>query len=296
MTAAGIDRNAATQVDAARGDERARLSLLAEPPVLQLEQHGDRETVVDLGDVDVVGAEARPAVQRPGDRPGGQFGERLPHQGRELDAGLGAGNSALGDGTDEDGRPPAVARPRGAGHDDGAGPVGLQAEVEQPQRIGDHPGRQVVVHGEGARVQLRRGVGVRPRPAGERDMAEVLCPGTVFDHVTPGQESEDLAGGEKPVGREELVVAARAAHHGASRGGQAEPTPGAAVDLAEDQDRGRLAGQDGADRLAHHGAGGHPTRPDLGPVREVVDAEGVGEVAVQHGVHVAADDAVDVSG
>ncbi len=145
-------------------------------------------------------------------------------------------------------------------------------------------------------MHLRRGIGVRPCPAGERDVAEVLRPGTVLDHVTPGHDGEDLTGGEKPVGREELVVAARAAHPRIGGGGQAEAAPGTAVELAEDQDGGRLAGQDRADRLPHHGAGGHPTRPDLGPVGEVVDAEGVGEVAVQHGVHVAADDAVDVGG
>ena len=101
VTAAGVDRDRPAELDLAGGDERPALALLAEAPVLQLQQHGDREAVVQLGDVDVVGAESGPPVQRLGHRLGRQGRDRLAHQHRELDAGLRVGDAALGDGTDE---------------------------------------------------------------------------------------------------------------------------------------------------------------------------------------------------
>ena len=65
----------AAEVDLAAGDERPALALRAEPPVLELQQHGDREAVVHLGDVDVVRAEAGSAVQRLGHRLRRQLGD-----------------------------------------------------------------------------------------------------------------------------------------------------------------------------------------------------------------------------
>ena len=52
--------------------EGAPFALGAEAEVLELQQHGDREAVVELGDVDVGRSEAGPPVQRVGGRLGGQ--------------------------------------------------------------------------------------------------------------------------------------------------------------------------------------------------------------------------------
>ena len=107
---------------------------------------------------------------------------------------------------------------------------------------------------------------------------------------------EHLARREEPVRHVELVVGAAAADDLAARRGQAVPATGAAVELAEHQHRGRLPGQDRADRLADHRRSSHATGADLGPVRHVGQADGLDQVVVVDGVHVAADDAVDVVG
>src|SRR5256885_2890876 len=140
MTAAGIDRKAAIDVDGAARDERAALALGAEAEVFDLDQHGDREAVVELGDVDVVRSEPGPLEEPFGDDPGGQRRDVVAHEDGKLDARLRVGDAALGDGPDEYGRPAAITGPFGAGHDHRTGPVRLQAKVKQAQRAGDHPG------------------------------------------------------------------------------------------------------------------------------------------------------------
>ena len=101
MAAAGVDRQPAAQVDLTTGHERPALALLAEAPILELQQDGDGEAVVDLGHVDVVRPESGPPVERFGHGGGRQFGDRLPHQHRELDPRLRVGNAALGHGPDQ---------------------------------------------------------------------------------------------------------------------------------------------------------------------------------------------------
>ena len=82
MPAAGVDRDRATDVDRAARHERAAFALGAEPPVLDLEQHGDAEAVVELGHIDVGRAEAGAAVQHVGHRRRGQRRDRRPGQHR----------------------------------------------------------------------------------------------------------------------------------------------------------------------------------------------------------------------
>ena len=145
-------------------------------------------------------------------------------------------------------------------------------------------------------MHLRPGVCIGPLAAGDRDLAELLGRGAELDHVALGEHRERLARREEPVRHVQLVVAASAAHDLAARRGQAVPTTGAAVQLAEHQHRGRLPGQDRADGLADHRRRSHATGADLGPVRHVGQADGLDEIVVVDGVHVAADDAVDVVG
>ena len=209
VAAAGVDRDAATEVDLAAGDERSALALGAEPPVLELHEDGDREAVVHLGDVDVLRAEPGSGVERLGHRLRRQLGDAVTHQHRELDAGLRVRDAVLGDGPDEHRFLAQVSGPIGARDDDRARAVGLEAEVVEPQRSGDHPGRQVVVHRQRAVVHLCTGIGVRPLPARQRDLAELLVGRPVLEHVALRHQGEDLARREQPVRREELVVACR---------------------------------------------------------------------------------------
>ena len=88
VAAAGVDRQAAAELDGAARRERAALALGAEPEVLELQQDGDREAVVELGDVDVGRAEPGPPVQRVGRRLGRQRRDVVAQHDRELDARL----------------------------------------------------------------------------------------------------------------------------------------------------------------------------------------------------------------
>ena len=190
----------------------------------------------------------------------------------------------------------AQSRARAAlGDDDGARPVGLEAEVVQAQGTGDGAGRQVVVHRERTVVHLGTRVGVGACPAGQRDVADLLHLRPELGHVALSHDRKDLARREQPVGQEELVVATTAAHRGLGRRGLAVAAPGPTVQLPEHEDRRRLAGQDGTDGLRDHGAGGDSPWSHLSPIRDVGDPERVGQIVGADRVHVAPDNPVDVA-
>ena len=125
-------------------------------------------------------------------------------------------------------------------------------------------------------------------------MAELLGRGAELDHVALGEHRERLSGRQEPVRHVQLVVRSSAAHDLAARGGQAVPDTGAAVQFAEHQHCGRLPGQDRTDGLADHRRSGNTTGADFGPISHVGQADGLDEIMVVDGVHVAANDAVDV--
>ena len=208
--------------------------------------------------------------------------------------GCGLTSEPAGGGPDQRRRVGRVARPLGAGDDQRGRAVGLEAEVEQPQRPGDHAGRQVVVHRQRAVVHLGPRVLVGPVAAGDGDGAEVLLVRAVLEHVALGDEAEDLARRQQAVREEELVVGAVAAD--ARRRHRAEPEAAAAapVERAVHQDVGGQPGDDGRHRLGDLGGRGHATGTGVAVVVEAGHAEGVDQVVGPHEVHVAAHDAVDV--
>ena len=119
--------------DAAVHDERPALAFLAEAQKLELVDHREGEAVVDLGDVDVLGPDARHVVGarcRLGEAELQQVGA-LGDRGRRF-------GMALGHAHHRDQRLLEVARAVGGADDDGGAAVALQAAVEQPERIGDH--------------------------------------------------------------------------------------------------------------------------------------------------------------
>ena len=61
VAAVGVDRQRAAEAGVPVGDEAGRLALRAEAVVLELEEHQRGERVVELGDVDLLRARARPS-------------------------------------------------------------------------------------------------------------------------------------------------------------------------------------------------------------------------------------------
>ena len=137
-------------------------------------------------------------------------------------------------------------------------------------------------------------VGVGPGPAGQRDVADLLVLCAELDHVPLGHQRERLARREQAVGSEELVVGAGPADLVCAQRRLAVAPARPAVQLTEHQHRRRLSGEDGGNRLPDHGGRRHAARSDRRPEGDVGDAERVGQRAVQHGVALAAHDAVDV--
>src|SRR5581483_630727 len=68
-----VDRQSRAGADP-RGDQRPAAALLAEAEVLEADDDADRERVVDLDDVDVLGTEAGLLVGRLAGAHGGGFG------------------------------------------------------------------------------------------------------------------------------------------------------------------------------------------------------------------------------
>src|SRR5581483_11082262 len=133
MAAAGVVGPPAAEPDGAVADIPAAVALVAEPVVLELQHGGEGEGVVGAGDVDVLRAHAgigpedlaRVLSRHRRDRPVlvVHVDARLAH--------------APGHATDQHPGMRAIARPLGAGDDDGRGVVGLHAAVEQVQRLAD---------------------------------------------------------------------------------------------------------------------------------------------------------------
>lgn len=69
---------------------------------------------------------------------------------------------------------PQVARPLPRCHDHRAGAIVLLAAIEQPQRLGDHPGGQVLLHGQWPVVEHRARVPGGVAAERDRHGAEML--------------------------------------------------------------------------------------------------------------------------
>lgn len=177
--------------------ERGALAAPAEAVALQGERDERGEGVVDLGDVDVLGAEVGLFPEVSGGGPGGS-GERVVVP--VVDHAVVLGGQALGGGVHVHRFLAAVARPLGGDDDAGQRPVGLQAVVEEAEGFADPAGGHVHLAGHRALVHDRGGVLVGAVAAGERDVEEVVAGGAVLVHVAAGEHADLVGGAEQPEG------------------------------------------------------------------------------------------------
>ena len=281
----GVDGQASAGAQGPGRGESAAFALGAKAQVFELDQHRWRETVVELGEVHVLGSQAGHgigALARLFRRGSGQIVRRAD----VLVA------MSLADAEQVDRAPGQVAGALGAGHDHGRAAIGDQRAIEQAQGIGDGPGGQHIVHRDrfahlGAGIE--RGVGAR----GHGDFRKLLGGGAELVGMRLGdQRVVSRHGGA--VGLLELGVPARRLHqHGllAAQSRAQRIGHGDQHDLGHtgDDRRGRVV-QDGKRRAAA-GAHGHAVAGEnlqvLGERLGVVE-HGLGHgIAGHHAVHIA---------
>ena len=229
--AVGVGRQRAAKREAAVLDERAALAFRAEAEVLERQQYGDGERVVDHAQVDV-------GVLDAGHRHGararflrGHVGE-IAHSHRGVAQRLAAAEDAHR-------RFREVARPVGTGDADGAAAVGDDAAVEEMQRRRDDARRQHV----GARDRiavLRMRVAAGMAPHGHGDLRQLLGRRPELVNVALRRERVRVEHG-RPERHLELVGRI-AGGEAAGADGEALRRRGAAVD---DQRRLAQPGRDG---------------------------------------------------
>src|SRR4051794_36330636 len=132
LTAVGVDRQSAADLDAAVGDEVLRLAGTAEAELLELREDERREVVVEDGGLDVGRAEPRGFPDLPGARPHlGQPDDGVPEERPHHVLVVG---HALSRGLDDHRRLREIARPLDRRDEHRLPAVGLLAAVEQVQR------------------------------------------------------------------------------------------------------------------------------------------------------------------
>jgi hypothetical protein len=153
-------------------DEGTSLAALAEAVVLELEQHAAGEVVVDLGDVYVLRAEPRLAVEALRQLLGAARRVELVRDVgvREVAEGH-APRRALLAREDLDRAPREVTGAIRGRDDHRARTVALETAIEEPVRAGDHRRRLVVGEGHRLAAHHRPRIPARVLAEGHRDVA-----------------------------------------------------------------------------------------------------------------------------
>ena len=196
----GIERQLARPRDEiAVGHELAALPLGAEAQVLQRDQHGDGEAVVDGRVLDVRGLDPRLGERR---RPRPD-GARI----RDVDAPAHLVLDRFPRPEQPHTRPREARGDLGPDHDDGAAPVGDDAAVEAVERVGDHRGVDDVRHRDDV-AQQGEGIVLRVVRGRDLDPGELLARRPVLVHV-PHRGHGVLVDDRRPVRELERDVRAR---------------------------------------------------------------------------------------
>ena len=229
-------------------DEAPAPALLAEAEVLDGHEHLAGKVLVELGNVDVGGADA------------GAFVDLAGHVGeaRSRPEVVGPGHSvravafahALRRAGDVDRRTPRALDALHARHHHGAGAVAFLAAIVEPVGVGDEARGLVVVDGDRAPMHHGPGVALGVGVGRDGDRAELAARGAELVHVAAGLQSIAHHRGEHAEGRGELLPSADGrsapnAHVDAGAGAslQRSLAPGAVADhdlrgLAVDRHRG----------------------------------------------------------
>ena len=229
-------------IDAVR-DVLAALALLAEAVILKLQHRREGEGVVGAGDVHIL--RARPGI-RPQDVLGVIAGDTrdravlVVHVEARLVA-------AADHPADQDQRVLAVLRPLGRGHDDRGAVVGLDAAIEEVQRLADKAAVDDVLDREALfviRLRVVRGV----LAVEHLNVRDLLGRRAVIVHVAHEGRREALPGALPAIGAVVQHVAGDGRRR--ARAGAADPHLAVAVHRAEDRDGLAEPGLDDADRDA----------------------------------------------
>ncbi len=195
LAAVGVDRQAATELDGAVGDEVLGLALRAEPELLELGQHERREVVVDRRRLDVVGAEPGRLPQLAGhDAHLGDAGDVVAVVAAHHVLILG---HTLGGGGDDGRLLGQICGALGGGDQQGLAAVGLLAAVEQVQRLDDPARFLMVFEGDGLVVEERLGIGGGVLAVGDGHTTEVLRGRAGLVHVAGREHRHPLRRGQQ---------------------------------------------------------------------------------------------------
>src|SRR2546430_820107 len=177
------------------GDVLPPLSLLTETVFFQLQHGREGEGVVGAGQVRVVGPDARLAEDDVLGVVARDAGDRAVRP-VEVQAGL---RHAPGDAHDVDGPVAAGARALGRGHDDAGRVVGLEAAVEEVERLHD-PARADDVRNRHALLEERFGILRRVLAVRDLHVRDLLRGRPVLVHVAEEGGREVLARAPHPEG------------------------------------------------------------------------------------------------
>ncbi len=187
--ARGVDGEIRAELGDAAGGELPALARLGEAQVLVVHNLGDREAVVALGDVDLLGGvrHAGHLVGRLGRLARGAEGREVP--GRvELGVPV-PGGHRIGDAAEDRVGVGELGRQVSAREDRRGGAVGRRAAVEEPERL-RHLGLLLVLLGGDLLLEVRLGVERAVVVVLQRHGPERLLRRAVLLHVAGGQERE----------------------------------------------------------------------------------------------------------
>ena len=198
--AIGVDRKGAAGAGPTAPDELLALAVAAESERLQRHQHGDGEAVVKHGEVDFGRAAPRHGV---GPARGLLGDLELRHVRHVRNARMRGGGAVP---QHMDRRGAQVARAFLGGHHHGAAAVGDQAAVVAPERRGDHPRAQHIVHRHGLAEcggGVERGPGAGRRgDFGKRLAGRAIDMGVALRRHRIGADRERQPGRNVPLVRE----------------------------------------------------------------------------------------------
>ena len=184
---------------------------------------------------------------------------------------------------------PQVARPFRGHDDDCERAVGLEAVVEQAQRLGDPACVHVVVARHGLVAHRRVGVAGRVLAECQGDVREVIARAAVLVHVPAGEERDLVDGADHSERSRPLTVV------GEARPGLSPRTArrvGALAGAPGDR-HGALPGRDRHRGLPDHTATGAAAVADLREPGDIAESHVAGDIDLAVRLHRVRRDAVD---